>query len=86
MGWYSRDSGYSISSVGARFISGNFNADGADDIATFYDLGGGLARINVWLSTGASFLYQNDSGWWPASTYNLANMSVRFASGALSGQ
>lgn len=47
--------------VGSRSVSGDFNGDGLDDCATFYDMGNGTAQMQVFLSRGDSF---SEHIWW----------------------
>jgi hypothetical protein len=88
-GWYKTTSGYPLVNVSERFTSGDFDGDGDDDVATFYDYGSGLARIHVWLSTGSAFSYQGaNPGWWetpPGGSYTLAAVGSRFVSGDFNG-
>lgn len=74
-GWWNSGSGYAPSSI-AKAGSGDFNHDGLDDIVLMYDYGGSV-RFHVFLSTGSSFSYQGNSGWWDSgSGYNAS--SVKF--------
>jgi len=70
-GWWSA-TGYNASKV-KYALSGDFNNDGKDDIAGFYDYGSGESRIHVWLSVGDSFKYQWSSGWWNVKGYWLSS-------------
>jgi len=71
-----------MSAIGSRFVSGDFNADGKDDLATMYDYAGDLVRIHVWLSTGSAFTYQGDLGWWSqTSGYNISSVGAHFRAG-----
>ena len=79
-GWW-RAGAYRLSSVRDRVTVGDFNADGKDEIAAFYDYGRGRSRIHVWLSTGSSFAYQRDRGWWGASAYPLNPVGDRVVAG-----
>jgi hypothetical protein len=80
-GWWATASGYGLSAVGNRMVAGDYNGDGYDDIATFYDYGSGTSRLHVWLSTGSGFTYQNGTGWWGASGYSMAPVGDRMVSG-----
>ncbi|MBN2177467.1 MAG: VCBS repeat-containing protein [Demequinaceae bacterium] len=82
-GWWNTSSGYDLGEVADRMVAGDFNADGQDDIATFYDYGG-EARIHVWLSRGSSFYYTptDSSGWWASEGgYTLENVDNRMIAG-----
>ncbi len=70
LAWYQRDT-YNPAGVTGRMVSGDFNGDGKDDIAAMYDYNGwnGVSTtLHVWLSTGSSFAYWGDSGWWWVGT------------------
>jgi hypothetical protein len=58
-------SGYDVTKITNRVVSGDFDNDGfRDDIAAFYDYGSGNTRIHVWLGTPSGFTYQGSGGWW----------------------
>ncbi len=81
-GWWRTDGGYSLARVGDRMVAGDFDGDGRDDIAVFYDYGSNKARIHVLLSTGKAFTYQGDAGWWRTdSGYSLARVAARMVAG-----
>ena len=76
-GWWSTQ-GYTAGQITDRVVSGDFDQDGKeDDIAAFYDYGGGQTRIHVWLSTGSSFAYQSGNGWWSSYGYSAGQVSGR---------
>lgn len=89
LGWWRTASGYDLSRVGDRMVRGDFNGDGRNDVATFYDYGSGAARIHVWLSDGVRFNWNSPDdpnnpqlGWWStASGYDLSQVGNRFVSG-----
>ena len=61
-GWWN-STGYTATKITDRVVSGDFDKDGkVDDIAAFYDYGGGNTRIHVWLSNGSGFSYQYSTG------------------------
>jgi hypothetical protein len=63
-------------------VAGDFNGDGKDDIATFYDYGQNRATIHVWLAEGNGFSPSTgQQGWWHASGYNLSNVDNRMVAG-----
>lgn len=62
-GWWRVDSGYTLDRV-VHAIPGDFNGDGASDIAAVYDYGNSETRIHVWLSTTSALNYRGSSGWW----------------------
>lgn len=81
-GWYYLASGYPSQNV-KFMVSGDWDNDGDDDVATFYDYGWtGSAyrtRIHTWLSTGSAFSYQGGGGWWTYDGYNLDSVTQVFA-------
>lgn len=79
-GWW-KSTGYSASRVTDRVVSGDFDHDGnVDDIAAFYDYGGGHTRIHVWISNGSSLSYQYSTGWWSSNGYVASKISTRVMS------
>ncbi len=53
--WFDSGNGkYSADRVGNRMITGDFNGDRKDDIATMYDYGKLIITIHTWKSTGIS--------------------------------
>ena len=84
-GWW-KSNGYDSQRVKGRSVSGDFNGDGKDDIAAFYDYGNGETRIHVFLSDGSKFNYQGPAGWWSPNGYYDANMITnRVVSGDFNG-
>ncbi|HEX5543365.1 MAG TPA: FG-GAP repeat protein [Micromonospora sp.] len=74
-------SGYHLGNVGNRVVTGDFNGDGREDVATAYDYGSGAARIHVWLN-GSNY----QGSWWSTTSgYNLGNVAGRMASGDFDG-
>ena len=45
------------------------NFDGKTDLVALYDDGGTSVRLLVFLSTGSSFAYTGDAGWWRSNGY-----------------
>ncbi len=81
-GWYTSGH-FPLSNVGARFVAGDFNGDGRDDLAMFYG-SGSSASVYVWRSTGSSFVYAGI--WWSVSSgYALANVGDRMVAGDFNG-
>ncbi|MFT7462684.1 MAG: hypothetical protein ACI9EF_001026 [Pseudohongiellaceae bacterium] len=79
---YWSSTGYNANSTTGRVVSGDFDDDGKiDDIAAFYDYGGGETRIHVWLGTGTSLSYQGPTGWWSTTGYTASNVTNRVVSG-----
>lgn len=79
-GWWNT-MGYTATQVTDRVVSGDFDRDGkVDDIAAFYDYGGGQTRIHVWLSNGSSLNYQGGTGWWSSTGYTAGQITNRVVS------
>ena len=53
-------------------LAGDFNNDGKDDLALFYEIGGNQTRIDAFLSNGSSFQKQGSDGWWRHNNYHLS--------------
>ncbi len=86
-GWWSSAIGstYDISKIRGRVVAGDFNGDGKDDIAAFYDMGSGSSKINIWLSTGTSFTNTGyPHTWWSSTSYNVNNITGRVIAGNFS--
>lgn len=86
--WYYEDTPYyyNASGVTDRFEAGDFNGDGKDDIATFYQYGDNTAQIHIFISTGAKF--NNWQTWYAEDNpgyYNLDRVKDRFAVGDYNG-
>jgi YD repeat-containing protein len=85
-GWW-RSDGYSASRVTYRIVSTDFNDDGKDDIAAFYDYGNNTTRIHVWISSGTEFQYQWSNGWWSSNigAYTASSITGRVVAGDYNG-
>ena len=72
-GWWSA---LDFAASGIKYtLSGNFNGDSRDDIAIFYDQGGGRTTIFTFLSNGSGFdrhTWWNSYGYWLPSTYGVS--------------
>jgi len=64
---------YSANSVRSA-AAGDLNGDGKDDLAVAYDYGGLNLRMHAFLSTGTSFAYQGNNGWWGSDRYADSSM------------
>ena len=82
--WWINPDPYDLNNVDNRFVAGDFNADGTDDIAVFYNYGSG-ARIHTFLSNGTSFNYQGSTGWWRDNAYSIDGIGNRFVAGTFDG-
>ncbi|MGA4722207.1 peptidoglycan DD-metalloendopeptidase family protein [Fictibacillus nanhaiensis] len=79
-GWW-KSAGYDAKKIAGRVVSNDFNNDGKDDLAAFYDYGNGQTKLHVWTSTGSSFTYQGENGWWNTTGYNANMLTDRVVSG-----
>jgi len=73
-GWWESTRGYDAKNI-VNANAGDYNGDGYDDIAAFYDYGNDEIRIHVWLSNGSSkFNYEGSRGWWAVKGYPAKNI------------
>ncbi len=73
-GWWESSRGYDAKNI-VSISAGDYNGDGYDDIAAFYDYGNDEVRIHVWLSNGSSqFNYEGSKGWWAVKGYPAKNI------------
>ena len=73
-GWWESTRGYDAKNI-VNASAGDYNGDGYDDIAAFYDYGNDETRIHVWLSNGSSkFNYEGSRGWWAVKGYPSKNI------------
>lgn len=80
--WWSSSSGaYDASKVTGRLVSGDFNNDGKDDIASMYDYGSNNSRIHVWLSTGNAFNSPSTNWISNPNSYNANSITGRLVCG-----
>jgi len=63
-----------------KAVAVDLNGDKKTDIAVLYNDGNLAVRMLVWLSTGTSFTYTGDTGWW-----RHANLDWNRAGGLLAG-
>ena len=83
--WWLSDHMYNVTNVTGRVTAGDFDGDGRDDIAAFYNYGGDMNdyAIHVWKSTGSGFDYP---AWWLSdSSYNVNNITGRVVAGDFNG-
>lgn len=78
--WVSNDGAYAFSRVNDRMVSGDFNNDGRDDIATAYSYTGPYFRFHVWLD-GVTYW----SSWYESGSYDLARDEGRMVAGDWNG-
>ncbi len=77
--WGGPNLNYNAPNITDRVVLGDFDNDGfEDDIAAFYDYGGGHTMLHVWKSNGASFEYL----WkWDVTGYDASKITSRVISG-----
>lgn len=80
--WYETSS-YKAENIGSRFVAGDFNGDGKDDLAAMYAYNGGTVGIHVWTSTGSSL--NNMETWYYTEEYNISKVESRFVAGDFNG-
>ncbi|HEX5748640.1 MAG TPA: hypothetical protein VFZ09_20540 [Archangium sp.] len=86
LGWWDSGGGYSADAFTGRMVSGDYDGDGRDDIALFYKYDPNWGRVHVLLSTGSSFQYQGDAGWWDSGGgYSADAFTDRMVSGDYDG-
>ncbi|MGY0231455.1 LamG-like jellyroll fold domain-containing protein [Longispora urticae] len=66
----------------SKWVSGDFNGDGAADLATFYDYGNGLTRMFVYRSTGIGLIQEV---WWVSNTGTWDSARAQYTVGDLNG-
>lgn len=80
-GWWSKP-GYNASKISGTVVCGDFDHDGKkDDIAAFYNPSPEVARIDVWLSNGSSFIYSAEDSWWLKAGYDTEKIKGRVVCG-----
>ncbi len=72
--------GYSLGQVGNRFVAGDFNGDGRDDVATAYQYADGTFQFHVW-KNGTSYA----GAWYTSGPFNLNNVAGRMVAGDFNG-
>jgi hypothetical protein len=80
--------GYKVDRVADRIVSFDFNNDNqVNDIAAFYDNGGGRTNLHVWTSAGDHLVFSGCEGkWTPTSpdrdlSYDVTKINGRVVSG-----
>ena len=81
--WYAK-SGFNADKMTGRVVSGDFNNDGLDDIAAFYDYGKGECRLFVWQSNGKSFDLKWNK-WYMPNGFTASNITNRVVAGDFNG-
>ncbi|WP_162903078.1 FG-GAP repeat domain-containing protein [Taibaiella koreensis] len=72
--------GYTAGMTTGKVVSGDFDNDGyQDDIAVFYDYGGGNTGIHVWKIDGTAA--PTVSSWWSSSSFTAGQINYRVVSG-----
>lgn len=82
---WSVSSGYSLAQVGDRFVAGDFDGNGKDDVASAYQYSDGTFRFHVWLASSGKLAYQGSGGWYQSGQYSLSPVSGRIAAGDFDG-
>ncbi|MGN0164075.1 MAG: FG-GAP-like repeat-containing protein, partial [Candidatus Ornithomonoglobus sp.] len=78
--WFSDTQTYAGVLAVGRFVAGDFNGDGLDDVAAMYQYGATSTKVHVFLSTGNSFTIWQD--WFSdPETYAAERASGRIAAG-----
>lgn len=73
---------YNAKNIEGKVVVGDFDRDGyEDDIAAFYYYGKNITKLHVWKSTGSSFVYTGDAGWWNSTSYIGTNITSKVTSG-----
>ena len=77
---------YEPARVTGRFVAGDFNGDGKDDLAAMYKYNDDTMKLQVWPSTGSSFngFYSWKESMTPGS-YNADRVTGRFVAGDFNG-
>ncbi|MFM7021852.1 MAG: thiol protease/hemagglutinin PrtT [Flavobacteriales bacterium] len=66
---------YAAARITDHVVTGDFDRDGKeDDVAAFYEYGGYNTNIHVWKSSGSTFTYQGDKGWWNSTGYDASKI------------
>lgn len=79
----SGEGNYDIDNVGNRFVAGDFNNDGKDDLAALYDYGLNKAKIHAFISNGTVF---ESKEWWGTDEgYTALSLGDRLEAGDING-
>lgn len=78
-GWY-QSGGFDLTNVADRMVVGDFDGDGDDEPAMFYNYGGSHARLFRW-TAGADAFTLATPDWEVASGYTLSMVGDRMAAG-----
>lgn len=78
---------FSADCVEDRFVAGDFNGDGKDDLALMYRHGSLPTKVNLYtyLSTGSTFSGSQNFREWPSGTYSTNCVGGRFTCGDFNG-
>lgn len=81
------ENAFSADCVDDRFVAGDFNGDGKDDLALMYRHGSLPAKVNLYtyLSTGSTFSSSQNFREWPSGAYSTNCVGGRFTSGDFNG-
>jgi hypothetical protein len=78
-GWYT-SGGFDLNKVADRMVVGDFDGDGDDEPALFYDYGGSHARLFRWTANAGAFTLASPD-WEVTSGYTLSQVGNRMAAG-----
>jgi hypothetical protein len=78
-GWY-QSGGFDLNNVGDRMVVGDFDGDGDDEPAMFYNYGASHARLFRWTASGSQFVLATPD-WEVTSGYTLSMVDNRMAVG-----
>ena len=80
--WY-QDPSYYAEAIDTRFVAGDVNGDGKDDLIAMCEDNSSQVRIHVWKSTGSSF--SNVEMWYKSTSFNTSKVGNRFVAGDFDG-
>jgi len=84
--WYTTPEGtFHAPNVTDRFVLGDFNGDGKDDVACMYDYGNAKEAIFIFVSTGTAFTGGYTWHYSPAGIYDVKAVANRFVAGDFNG-
>jgi hypothetical protein len=79
--WWSVDRGYDLAQIGDRFVAGDLDGDGDDDLYANYQYPDGSFHTHVWISDGSALAYGGPDGWLVHASFDLAAVENRMVAG-----